>query len=522
MRSVLTPQMSLGEIDISKIKLDPKSRDDIPAILVGLQHIYITPALHDSVFTILQQVIPKQIGEGETDQHLDQKVSSSLGRPGMDQWKILVLGVLRLGLNTDYDRIHELANNHNTIRQMMGHSDWSDDYHYSLQAIKDNLTLFTPEILEQINHEVIKAGHTLVKKKPNVGPTGNKKVGAQNAESTTEKLRGRCDSFVLETNVHFPTDISLLYDAVRKSIEESAQLAVFYDLPDWRQFKNNIRQVKKQYRKIQILKHSTSKDEEKKLKRVELIKNAYTVYIEIAEKYLNRSKQLILQLKAQGAVDYEWAQLKQYLYYVELLTQQIHRRVILEEKIAHSEKIFSIFQPHTEWISKGKAGVPVELGLRVCIMEDQHQFILHSKVMQKLTDDKIAIEMVTETKKQFPALACVSFDKGYHSKENQEQLKAHLEQVILPKKGRWSEADKLREGSDEFKRLRHKHSGVESAINGLEQGGLDVCPDHGITGFKRYVSLAVLSRNIKRLGTIIRKQAQEKNDRKRGQYKKAA
>jgi len=94
--------------------------------------------------------------------------------------------------------------------------------------------------------------------------------------------------------------------------------------------------------------------------------------------------------------------------------------------------------------------------------------------------------------------------------------------VILPKKGRWSEADKLREGSDEFKRLRHKHSGVESAINGLEQGGLDVCPDHGMTGFKRYVSLAVLSRNIKRLGIIIRKQAQEKEDRKRGQYKNAA
>ncbi len=518
MRTVLTPQMSLGEIDISNIKLDPKSRDDIPAILVGLQHIYINPALRDSVFTILQQVIPKQTDEDKRDLN----VSSSLGRPGMDQWKILVLGVLRLGLNTDYDRIHELANNHNTIRQMMGHSDWSDAYQYSLQAIKDNLMLFTPEILEQINHEVIKAGHVLVKKKPNVGQTGNKKVPDQNTESAAEKLRGRCDSFVLETNIHFPTDISLLYDAVRKAIEESAQLATSYGLPDWRQFKYHIRQFKKQYRKIQILKHSTSKDEEKKLKRVELIKKEYMAYIEMAEKYLNQSKQLILQLEAQGTADYEWIQLEGYQYYIELFTQQIHRRVIQEETIAHSEKVFSIFQPHTEWISKGKAGVPVELGLRVCVMEDQHQFILHSKVMQNLTDDKIAIEMVTETQKTFPNLACASFDKGYHSMENQKGLQEHLEQVILPKKGRLSEADKLHEGSDEFKKLRNKHSGVESAINGLEHGGLDVCPDHGINGFKRYVSLAVLSRNIKRLGTIIRKQAQEKEARKRGQYKKAA
>jgi hypothetical protein len=58
MRTVLSPQMSLGEIDISKIKLNPKSRDDIPVILLGLQHIYITPTLHESVFTILQQAIP--------------------------------------------------------------------------------------------------------------------------------------------------------------------------------------------------------------------------------------------------------------------------------------------------------------------------------------------------------------------------------------------------------------------------------------------------------------------------------
>jgi transposase, IS5 family len=518
MRRVFTPQMSLGEIDISTIKLDPKSRDDIPAILVGLQHIYMNPTLHDSVFSILQQVIPKQRGDNKTQQN----VSASLGRPGMDQWKILVLGVLRLGLNTDNDRIHELANNHNTIRQMMGHSDWSDDYQYSLQAIKDNLMLFTPEILEQINVEVIKAGHVLVKKKPNAGQTKNKKIDGEALSSVSEKLRGRCDSFVLETNIHFPTDISLLYDAVRKAIEESAQLAVSYGLPDWRQFRYHIKQFKKQYRIIQVLKHSTSKNEEKKIKRMKLIKKEYTVYIEMAENYLNRSKQLILQLKTQGAADYEWAQLKGYQDYIALFSQQINRRVILEETIAHSEKVFSIFQPHTEWISKGKAGVPVELGLRVCVMEDQHQFILHSKVMEKQTDEKIAIEMVTQTQKHFPELACVSFDKGYHSMENQNGLKEHLEQVILPKKGRLNESDKLREGSDEFKKLRNKHSGVESAINGLEHGGLDVCPDHGINGFKRYVSLAVLSRNIKRVGTIIRQQEQEKEQRKRGCYKKAA
>ncbi|MEN8251718.1 MAG: ISNCY family transposase [Bacteroidota bacterium] len=519
MRTVHEPQMSFGEIDISNIKLNPKCRDDIPAILSGLQFIYVTPELHDSVFNILKTVIPKRINEDSST----EEVSSTLGRPGMAQWKILVFGVLRLGLNTDYDRIHDLANNHSTIRQMLGHSDWDDTHEYSLQTIKDNLKLFTPEVLDQINQEVIKAGHSLVKKKQKDGLTvKNKDLTCQDKPPVAEKLRGRCDSFVLETNVHFPTDISLLFDAVRKSTIASAQLAELYELAGWRQFQNNIKKFKKQYRKIQILKHSTSKDETKKIQRDELIKAEYRVYIEMAEERFNCSKQAIDELKAKGCADYELITLEQYQEYSELLRKQVYRRVINEEVIPHSEKIFSIFQPHTEWISKGKAGVPVELGLRICIMEDQHQFILHSKVMEKITDDKIAIEMVTETQKRFPNLACVSFDKGYHSKNNQKELKEHLEQVILPKKGRLSEADKLREGSDEFKSLRNKHSGVESAINGLEHGGLDVCPDHGLHGFKRYVSLAVLSRNIKRLGAIIRQKEKDKEERKRGSYKKRA
>ncbi|MDX2503606.1 MAG: hypothetical protein QNL62_03900 [Gammaproteobacteria bacterium] len=58
MRIVHTQQMSFGQVDIFMIKLDPRSRDDIPAILVGLQHIYVTPELHDSVFDIIQQLIP--------------------------------------------------------------------------------------------------------------------------------------------------------------------------------------------------------------------------------------------------------------------------------------------------------------------------------------------------------------------------------------------------------------------------------------------------------------------------------
>jgi hypothetical protein len=86
----------------------------------------------------------------------------------MQQWRILVLGALRLSLNIDYDRLVELANHHDTIRQMMGHLGKVDNLEpteYTLQTVKDNLRLFTPEILARINEVVVVAGHALIKKK---------------------------------------------------------------------------------------------------------------------------------------------------------------------------------------------------------------------------------------------------------------------------------------------------------------------------------------------------------------------
>ena len=227
MRSLRNPRMTFGEVGIAAIKFDPKSRDDIPPILRGLQYIDTTPEIRAAVFKILEQVIPTRAGKGLTEEQRLQKANPELGRTGMEQWKILVLGVLRLGLNTDYDRIHELANHHDTLRQMLGHGGWGDKTTYHLQTIKDNLRLFTPGILDQINQVVVNAGHRLLKK--NAPKDGSTKVQtAKQIEhhiTSTKPLRARCDSFVVKTDVHYPTDINLLFDAIRKTIEECARLS---------------------------------------------------------------------------------------------------------------------------------------------------------------------------------------------------------------------------------------------------------------------------------------------------------
>ena len=495
MRNVINPQMLLDGADIGAIDLSTKSRDDIPQLLRGLQHIYTEPGLRERVFAILREVIPNRAkGEGKAD--------AGSGRPGMEQWRILVLGVLRLGLNADYDRIQELANEHGKLRQMLGHGDWTDATQYKLQTLKDNLRLFTPELLDRINQEVVGAGHVLVKKRV-----------------PQEGLGARCDSFVVETHVHYPTDINLLWDAIRKTIEISADLCQAHGLTEWRQSAYNLRQFKKLYRRAQKLKHSTSQDAGKRQDKEAAMREAHRAYLEQAQVHLDRASDTRRQLKHIVLAEIFLGELDEFMRHAERQIDQIDRRVLQGQTIPHEEKVFSLFQPHTQWISKGKAGVPVELGLRVCVVEDQHRFILNHQVMQGTTDDAIAVSIVEETKQRFGTLHSVSMDKGFHSKDNQVKLKEIVNVVVLPRKGRLSAVDRARESDAEFVRLRQQHSAVESAINALESHGLDVCPDHGIVGFKRYVALAVVARNVQRLGAILR---QQEADRIRGPYKKAA
>jgi IS5 family transposase len=123
--------------------------------------------------------------------------------------------------------------------------------------------------------------------------------------------------------------------------------------------------------------------------------------------------------------------------------------------------------------------------------------------------------MTQEAKEKFPNLNQCSIDKGGHSPANQKALAEIVDRVIMPKKGRLSATDKEREYAAEFVKARHQHSAVESTINALENHGLDICPDHGIDGFERYVGLAVVGRNLQIMGAILQKK--DRQHRKRQQ-----
>lgn len=473
MRKVIDLQMEFGEVAIQDIEFDLRSRDEITKLLIGIQSIYRDKEARAATLKVLRDLIPKNVDPNN-------------GRRGMHLWKIFVLGMLRLNSYTDYDKLHELANNHKNLRLMLGHSILNWDYQYALQTIKDNAALFTPEVLDKLNQIFVNYGHKIVGKKEDEG------------------LRASCDSSVTETDVHYPTDINLLLDAMGKIIVLIMSLCDNLELRGWRKGIDNLRKVRKAFRRAQQLRRSTSKDDKKKAKKEQLIIYAHLIYLDLARTLIEKARETIFPIRsADIVIQLKIEEILRYIAHAERQIDQIRRRVIDGETIAHHEKVFSIFEEHTEWIQKGKAGVPVELGLRVCIVKDQFGFILHYRVMQNETDDKVAVPIILETKARFEDLISCSFDKGFHSPSNQEELAKILDKVILPRKGKLSAINEEIENSEEFIQARRKHSAVESSISALKNHGLERCLDHGLQGFKRYVGMAVAARNIAIIGHII-------------------
>lgn len=162
MRKRFELQYELGATPIEQVKFPTRSRDELPRVLRGLQHIYATPELNKAVFDLLESQI---IGDK----------NNRMGRPGMALWEILVLGAVRLTLDADYDRLEHIANYDKLVRDLLGVTTFGEQLkRYRLQTLKDNVTLLDESLLLQINELVVSSGHQLVKKKKKTKDFGSK------------------------------------------------------------------------------------------------------------------------------------------------------------------------------------------------------------------------------------------------------------------------------------------------------------------------------------------------------------
>jgi len=180
----------------------------------------------------------------------------------------------------------------------------------------------------------------------------------------------------------------------------------------------------------------------------------------------------------------------------------VARRLLKEETIPAHEKVFSLFEPHTEWIQKGKQRPNVELGHRLLIATDQHQLIQDYDVPVGEADVDQSVPVADRLLGRYGAgsLASLSFDKGFTRAEDRDLLSLYVPTVVMPKRGKKNAAETEWEGEKQFVALRKQHSAVESDINSLEHHGLNRCLDVGLNGYLRYVGYGVLSYNLHVIG----------------------
>lgn len=482
---------------IESVVIDTKSRHQLPALLAGLQYIYVTPSLNKSVLDILERDI---IGD-----------NNHLGRKGMSLWEIFILGSLRLNLNIDYDSLENMANYHEQVRGILGVHNLDmlaeSRRRYSLQSLKDNVALLSESSLQSINEIVVKAGHSLKKKIESEEKTIKKL--AENGEKSTEesplRLEVKTDSYVVESTVKFPTDIGLLWESGNKCLLLLCSILLLVDLSGWRSIGAAVRKLKKHYRIVSNIHRKKGKNYTARLQK------ACRKYLACVQQLRGKLAQSLIELESMPSPSKKLQKkilLLRYYYDMFVKHEDLVRRRIMEgEKIPHSEKVFSIYEPHVEWISKGKANKSVELGHLVLVSSDQYGFIIDVEVAVGKVDVDLSIPLAERLQKRFTAptykLERISFDRGFFSQTAEDKLSKIFEFVVMPKPGKKGTKRQNKEESPEFVAARKAHSAVESSINELEQSGVDQVPDKGLNNFKRYVILGTLAHNLKRLGKVV-------------------
>lgn len=319
-------------------------------------------------------------------------------------------------------------------------------------------------------------------------------------------MKVKVDSYVLETNVHHPTDCNLLWDGLRKCLVLSHRLSDQLNLSGYRKWKFWKKRAKAALRHLERIAYrgGPSKDE--------ALQKATQDYLQIAREIECKTIESIKRIQAQALGGVQLATLTQLVYFKEMVTKHIDlvkRRLVEKEVIPHNEKVFSLFEPHTELIKKGKRRPPIEFGHRLMIASEQHGLILDYKVIPEGGGESAEVESLIErlnTRYGKEALCSLSTDRGFSCMATRKKLQQAMGDdflVVMPKKGKASESSRERESEERWRKLQDAHSAVESDINALEHTGLDRCPDKGKRGYERYAGLGVLAYNLRKIGKAL-------------------
>jgi IS5 family transposase len=411
------------------------------------------------------------------------------GRNGLAPQQVLRSLILMRIKNWNYRELRERIADGYTLRQ------FTDFYCQPVPkhgAFNRAFNRLTPQTLQAVNELVVQAAVDL---------------GLEDGQ----KLR--VDSTVVQTDVHHPTDNTLLWDVVRVVTRLIGRLAEAVQ-QRIRGFRNRTRAARRRMQEIQRLTPKQRRERQTK---------KYRELIGVTEEVVDSAQRVVAQTrKARGknlVADLAIGELRKEIdHYCELgerVIDQARRRVLQGEQVPNTEKIYSIFESHTDLIKRGKVQTPLEFGHKVFLAESAQGLITQYQVLEGNPCDEQQVEPSLERHKetfgQAPEL--YGSDRGFFSEKNVKSCKQNgVKVVCIPQRGgKRTPVREAYEKSPAFKKGQRFRAGIEGRISVLFRGrGMKRCPAEGHQRFELWVGAAVLANNLMRIAALLTKRSSRK------------
>ena len=409
------------------------------------------------------------------------------GRRGLTPQQVLRALVLMRVKNWDYRELRERIADGLTLRQF---ADFYCDPVPKHDAFNRGFNRLTPETLKAVNDLVVQAAVEL---------------------GLEDGTKLRVDTTVVQTDIHHPTDNMLLWDVVRVVTRLIGRLAKALELRRIKGFCDRTRSARRRMYEIQRM--TTRQRQEQQT-------GAYRVLIGIAEKVVESARMALEKTnKARGrdmladmAIGEIRKEIERYCGLGSRVIDQARRRVLHGEQVLNAQKIYSIFEPHTDLIKRGKVRTPIEFGHKVFLAESAQGLITQYEVLKGNPSDEVHVAPSLQRHKQAFGRAPELYgsDRGFFSEQNVTSCTRHgVKVVCIPQRGgRKTPEREACEKSAEFKEGQRFRAGIEGRISVLFRGrGMKRCLAEGAERFELWVAAAVLANNLMNIAALLARQS---------------
>jgi transposase, IS5 family len=404
------------------------------------------------------------------------------GRPGLTPDQVLRSLILMRVKNWDYRELRERINDGYTLRKFTGFYSEPVPQH---NAFNQAFNRLSPSTVEKLNDMLIEAA-------VHDGLEDGKKL--------------RADTTVVETDIHWPTDATLLWDTVRVLIRLIGRLRdiVPKNVP---RFPNRKRAARRRMQKLQRMTAAQRESQQVRIYRQllaitqEVLANARRTLEATARSCAKTSTDAL-------AIEELRKDLTDYCALGDRVIDQARRRILDGEQVPASEKLYSIFEPHTDLIKRGKINKPIEFGHKVFLAESAQGLITQYRVLDGNPSDEDHVKPSLNTHKKTFGSAPEVFatDRGFDSTDNQKTCrKAGIGCASIPQRGGKKTAERQAfENSPDFKKAQRFRAGIEGRISVLFRGrGMKRCLVRGRERFRVFVGVAIIANNLMKIAELL-------------------